>query len=842
MKKHLFSMLLIPILGFGQLLEEQFESGIPATWTVQQTNANETWGIQPGGTGFTGNVAAVDYDAALGLQNELLITPTLNLTTSENTRLRFKMGMSYYWGVDPEDNYDFIVKISPDNGTTWTDIWDESELGVFTNWAANAVTIDISDYDGEANVKIAFAYVGSDGAAVYLDDVIVDSDDGSVEYCGPLAFTSTVEPISKVIVSNISQESSAVVGGTTPSHEFFLDVVGEMIPGETYPIALEGNTNGNFTNRFVVFIDWNQNGILNDAGEVYEIGTIVNSNGTDGQQATGNIVVPEDAVPGNTRMRVKKIFGTTNFLNPCLGAGFGQAEDYTINVEGEEEPVEGCLDTPNGSWGSLTPACSGAPELVTSAGWTGEYSNITVSAGTEYIFSSSITTDFITIANPDGTIAYAAGTGSVTWTAVNSETVRFILHNNADCEFENVSRSRFVQCGEILPPPVNDDCEDAIAVSCGDTVTGATTFATNSGGNAAGDVFYKFTGTGSAQMVTLSLCNSTYDTAIRVFTDCGLGTEVAYNDDSCGVQSEVNFMSDGTSTYYIMVEGWSSSTGNYELNITCSDPPVYDPCAPVHEGVATNGVGFVNNGTDNYMAANDFNVLMNTQFEVEKFTINVVTLGGEPTTFDLKFFEGETGVETQFGETLTGMTPTSITENGTFGSTGYPVYAVDITLPTSITFPATVTDDKKYWVGISGMPTAAGNPVYWVSSDYVYTTTLPTWQSADGGSTWAVFVAQSGANVEGDMIIEGECATLGLNDLSGAKFSYYPNPVNDVLNINTAKGIEKVEVFNLAGQSVMSNGKVMNGQVNVSALTSGSYVFRVTLEGGQVETFKVIKK
>ncbi|MET3732843.1 T9SS type A sorting domain-containing protein [Moheibacter stercoris] len=514
-------------------------------------------------------------------------------------------------------------------------------------------------------------------------------------------------------------------------------------------------------------------------------------------------------------------------------------------VEGDCNDVateEPCLDTPNGSWGSLTPACSGAPELVTSAAWTGEYSSITVTAGTEYIFSSSVNTDFITIASPDGSVAYAAGVTPITWTATTSETVRFILHNNSDCEFENVSRSKFVQCGEILPPPANDDCEDAIAVACGDTVTGATTFATNSGGNSAGDVFYKFTGTGSAQMVTLSLCNSTYDTAIRVFTDCGLGTEVAYNDDSCGVQSEVTFMSDGTSTYYIMVEGWSSSTGNYELNVTCFDPPVYDPCAPVHEGVATNGVGFVNNGSDNYMAANDFNVLANTQFEVEKFTINVVTLGGAPTTFDMMFFEGDTAVGAQFGETLTSITPSSITENGTFGSTGYPVYSVEITLPNTVIFPATATADKKYWVGISGAPTGSGNPVFWVSSDYVYTDTLPTYQSANGGATFDLFVSSTGATVEGDMIIDGECATLGLSDISGAKFAYYPNPVNDVLNITTSKGIEKVEVFNLAGQSVMTNGKVTNGQVNVSALTSGLYVFRVTLEGGQVETFKVIKK
>src|SRR5690606_13044565 len=107
------------------------------------------------------------------------------------------------------------------------------------------------------------------------------------------------------------------------------------------------------------------------------------------------------------------------------------------------------------------------------------------------------------------------------------------LHLDSDCAWgDDVSRSRIVQCGDILPPPANDDCENAIALACGDSDSGATTFATNSGGNDAGDVFYTFTGTGTEEMVTVSLCGSTYDTAVRVFSDCSLGTEVAFNDDA----------------------------------------------------------------------------------------------------------------------------------------------------------------------------------------------------------------------------------------------------------------------------------------------------------------------
>lgn len=151
-------------------------------------------------------------------------------------------------------------------------------------------------------------------------------------YCGPIEFSSTVEPITLVSVAGINNISDATIDGS-PAHEDFTTIEGDMEIGDSYAIALEGNTNGGFTNRFAVFIDWNQNGILNDAGEVFEIiETINGSTGADGQQATGMIEVPADALVGATRMRVKKIFGTSNYLDPCLGGSWGQAEDYTINV------------------------------------------------------------------------------------------------------------------------------------------------------------------------------------------------------------------------------------------------------------------------------------------------------------------------------------------------------------------------------------------------------------------------------------------------------------------------------------------------------------------------------
>lgn len=154
-------------------------------------------------------------------------------------------------------------------------------------------------------------------------------------YCGPIAFSSTVEPITLVNFAGINNTSAAATAGATAHEDFTAVPPANVAAGGSYPIVLKGNTNGNWVNRFAVFIDWNQNGVLNDAGEVYEITqTITNSTGVDAVQATQVLAVPATAMVGNTRMRVKKIFGTTNYNNPCAGASFGQVEDYTVTVTG----------------------------------------------------------------------------------------------------------------------------------------------------------------------------------------------------------------------------------------------------------------------------------------------------------------------------------------------------------------------------------------------------------------------------------------------------------------------------------------------------------------------------
>lgn len=83
---------------------------------------------------------------------------------------------------------------------------------------------------------------------------------------------------------------------------------------------------------------------------------------------------------------------------------------------------------------------------------------------------------------------------------------------------------------------------------------------------------------------------------------------------------------------------------------------------------------------------------------------------------------------------------------------------------------------------------------------------------------------------------------LGVSDLTSGELSFYPNPVKDVLNFNSSQKIQNISVYNLAGQQLMNRKNFSASQLDVTSLLPGTYVFRVTLDGGQVRTFKIIKK
>ncbi|MGB0880120.1 MAG: fibronectin type III domain-containing protein, partial [Polaribacter sp.] len=171
----LFSFFAFTFLGYGQYLTEGFEGATipPAGWTHNQTSATETWEITTTVFHSGSNAATVNYHAT-DAQDETLVTPSMDLSSATSPRVRFWFSMSYYWSINPNDNYDFKVSVKDNTTSTTTEIWTEASQGTFDNFTWYEVTLDLTAYAGKNDIQIEFNYSGTDGAALYFDDIIVE--------------------------------------------------------------------------------------------------------------------------------------------------------------------------------------------------------------------------------------------------------------------------------------------------------------------------------------------------------------------------------------------------------------------------------------------------------------------------------------------------------------------------------------------------------------------------------------------------------------------------------------------------------------------------------------------
>ena len=72
-------------------------------------------------------------------------------------------------------------------------------------------------------------------------------------------------------------------------------------------------------------------------------------------------------------------------------------------------------------------------------------------------------------------------------------------------------------------------------------------------------------------------------------------------------------------------------------------------------------------------------------------------------------------------------------------------------------------------------------------------------------------------------------SSTSINELETKNINLYPNPTNDVLNIQTEENVQLVEVYNIQGAKVLVDNRT---QLNVSELPKGTYVINVITQNG----------
>lgn len=99
-----------------------------------------------------------------------------------------------------------------------------------------------------------------------------------------------------------------------------------------------------------------------------------------------------------------------------------------------------------------------------------------------------------------------------------------------------------------------------------------------------------------------------------------------------------------------------------------------------------------------------------------------------------------------------------------------------------------------------------------------------------------------GGGTVGTFKISAYDASLSTGSFDTAAFRAYPNPVKNVLNLSYSTEISLVEVYNMLGQKVLAKTlNVTQAQVDMSGLTTGNYIVKVTADG-VTKTLKVIKQ
>lgn len=91
----------------------------------------------------------------------------------------------------------------------------------------------------------------------------------------------------------------------------------------------------------------------------------------------------------------------------------------------------------------------------------------------------------------------------------------------------------------------------------------------------------------------------------------------------------------------------------------------------------------------------------------------------------------------------------------------------------------------------------------------------------------------------------GNGGQLGAEDVidNESQITYYPNPVNDVLTVNSDKEISNISIYTILGQEVIrkSYTNEVNVTINLQSLSAGTYFGKALIEG-KIQTFKIIKK
>ena len=198
-----------------------------------------------------------------------------------------------------------------------------------TTWSTGSTVTDSFNVNGltsGSNYEWQVQSVCSGGSSSFTAST--DFATVTVTYCASKGTSTAFEYLTNVTLGTINNTS-----GNNNGYGNFTNLSTNLAGGSAYNISLTpGFTSSSYDEFFTIYIDYNQNGLFTDAGEM-----ALEINGS--AKVSGNFTVPATALNGPTRMRIQMQYGTYE-TNPCASYTYGEVEDYTVNITGNSKEFE----------------------------------------------------------------------------------------------------------------------------------------------------------------------------------------------------------------------------------------------------------------------------------------------------------------------------------------------------------------------------------------------------------------------------------------------------------------------------------------------------------------------
>ncbi len=155
-------------------IRENFENFETSTWLIANHDQGITWQVENGEAGKYIMINNTDYNKID--QNDWLITPSLDFTKSASATLTFEVafsginnpkdGLALYISTDCGENY-FLGGYNKIGIELYTSDFQDSPS--INDWRLE--TVDLSQYLGNDQMRLAFVSTNKNGSNIYLDDV-----------------------------------------------------------------------------------------------------------------------------------------------------------------------------------------------------------------------------------------------------------------------------------------------------------------------------------------------------------------------------------------------------------------------------------------------------------------------------------------------------------------------------------------------------------------------------------------------------------------------------------------------------------------------------------------------